>query len=160
MEEASIKRNIMKIGMICSPGGHFHELFLLRQSWESHDTFWVTLKSVDTVASLTSETVYYGFAPTTRNLFNLIRNFIMAVTVIIKEKPDILISTGGPICIPFFYMGRLLGIKSIYVESLTRIKDLSLTGKLVYPAANVFLVQWEELSRKYKKAQFQGQLML
>jgi len=149
----------MKICLVSSPGGHFFELKTLTPTFENLNTFWVTIKSIDTANSLHNNKVYYAHAPTTRNFLNLFKNSYLALKILIKEKPTIIISTGGPICIPFFYIGKLLGIKSIYIESLTRIHSLSLTGKIVYPVANIFLVQWETLLSKYKKAKYKGQII-
>jgi hypothetical protein len=56
-------------------------------------------------------------------------------------------------------MGKILGIKTIYIESLTRVRTLSLSGRLVYPVAQYILVQWPELAYKYKKAIFRGQVI-
>ena len=59
-----------------------------------------------------------------------------------------------PVCI----IGKLMGIQVIYVESYTRLKDLSLTGRILYPFADLFLVQWKQLTRKYPKAVYGGAL--
>jgi UDP-N-acetylglucosamine:LPS N-acetylglucosamine transferase len=77
-----------------------------------------------------------------------------------KEKPDALFSTGSEIAIPAFYIGKFLfGAKLIFLESIARIKDISLTGKVLLPIVNLFLVQWEELLHKYKKAKFWGRVI-
>ncbi|MBN2244301.1 MAG: UDP-N-acetylglucosamine--LPS N-acetylglucosamine transferase [Candidatus Aminicenantes bacterium] len=149
----------MKIGLICSPGGHFYEMARLKSAWQGHDSFWVTIQSIDTDSLLAHERVYYAHAPTTRNLINLIKNLFLAAGIMRKENPDVIISTGGPICIPFFFFSRLFRIKCIYIESLTRCNNLSWTGKLVYPVASIFLVQWAELVERYKKAQYKGRLL-
>ncbi len=150
----------MKVGLICSAGGHFFELKKLEKAWEGNEVFWVTILSIDTEDLQKKIKCYFAFAPTTRNLINLIKNTYLTIKVITKEKPSVIVSTGGPICIPFFYLALLFGIKTIYIESLTRTKSLSLTGKIVYSVATVFLVQWEGLAKKYKKAIYKGQLTL
>ena len=57
------------------------------------------------------------------------------------------------------WMAKPLGIKTIFVESITRINELSLTGRLVYPVVSKFLVQWEELAAKNPKAEFHGRIV-
>ena len=57
------------------------------------------------------------------------------------------------------FFAKLLGKKVIYIESLAKVNTLSTTGKMVYPFANKFYVQWENLSKKYKKAEYIGRLM-
>ena len=76
-----------------------------------------------------------------------------------RERPDVLISTGAGIAVPFIYIGRLLGVKTIYIELETRINELSLTGLLIYPVVHHLLVQWPEMAEKYKKCEFAGQIV-
>ena len=58
----------------------------------------------------------------------------------------------------FLFIGKLMDINVIYVESYTRIKDLSLTGKILYPVADLFIVQWKQLLYNYPKAVYGGAL--
>ena len=57
------------------------------------------------------------------------------------------------------FFAKLFGKKVIYIESLAKVNSLSVTGKMVYPFANKFYVQWEDLAKKYKKAEYLGRLM-
>lgn len=108
---------------------------------------------------LRGEKVYWAYSPTNRNLTNLARNSYLAAKIIPKEKPRVIISTGAGVAIPFLYLGRLMGLQTVYIESLARITDLSLTGRLVYPVAHDFFVQWPELARRYPRARFKGQVV-
>lgn len=146
----------MKICLVCSSGGHFFELYSLATFWERHDHFWVTFPSADTNCLLKNEKRYDAFYPTTRNIINFVKNIFLAAKILSSEKPDMILSTGAGVGVPFIFIGRALNIKIIYIESLTFIDRLSLTGKLVYLFADHFLVQWPELTKKYKKAVFAG----
>ena len=75
-----------------------------------------------------------------------------------RKNPDIFISTGAGIAVPFFYIGKLLGKRLIFIESFTRINMPSLTGRLVYPISDLFFIQWDELKKHYPKAIFVGGL--
>ncbi len=149
----------MKIGLVCSNGGHLFQLSQLRQWWNKYERFWSTFNKLDADFILKGEKVYYGYCPTNRNLKNFIRNIFLAWKILRKEKPDVIISTGAGLAVPFFYIGKVLGIKLIYIESFTRIRELSLTGKIVYPLADSFLVQWEELTRLYPRVTYIGSLL-
>jgi UDP-N-acetylglucosamine:LPS N-acetylglucosamine transferase len=149
----------MRICLVCSAGGHFFELYSLNPLWEKHDCFWVTFKKEDTQFLLRGEKVYWAYSPTNRSLKNLIRNFYLAANIIPREKPRVIISTGAGVGVPFFYLGRILGIRTLYIESMARTKGLSLTGRLVYPFVHDFFVQWPELARKYRRAVFRGQVV-
>lgn len=148
----------MKICLVCSAGGHFLELFSLKPLWEKHDRFWVTFSRPDTRFMLRDEKVYGAYAPTNRNLKNLARNSGLAARLLAREKPDVVISTGAGVAVPFLYLGRLAGAETIYIESLTRINDLSLTGRLVYPVVHRFFVQWPELAGRYPRARYAGRV--
>ncbi len=149
----------MKIGLISSSGGHFSELSCLNSLWSQYNHFWVSFLSCDTETLLKNEIFYHGYHPTNRNLINFFRNLILAFKVILKEKPTVLISTGAGICVPFFLLGKLFFIKTIYIESMARIHGLSLTGKLVYFLSDIFIVQWPQLAAFYKKAVYKGQVI-
>jgi UDP-N-acetylglucosamine:LPS N-acetylglucosamine transferase len=85
-----------------------------------------------------------------------IKLFIDVWKIIKKEKPDVVITTGALIAFPICLIAKLRGAKIIYIESFARVKDRSLTGRLVYPFADLFLVQWETLLECYPKAKYVG----
>ena len=72
--------------------------------------------------------------------------------VLHKEKPDLIISSGAAVAVPFFYLGKLMGAKLIYIEVFDRIDKPTVTGRLVYPIVDKFIVQWEEQKKVYPKA--------
>jgi UDP-N-acetylglucosamine:LPS N-acetylglucosamine transferase len=149
----------MKLCLVCSSGGHFLQLYSLKDVWEGYERFWVTFQGNDTEFFLSREKVYNAYCPTNRHIKNLVRNSFMAMKILLKEKPDVIISTGAGVAVPFLYAGRVLGIKTIYVESMTRVESLSVTGKLVYPVVHHLLVQWPKIADKYDKAIFKGQVI-
>jgi len=149
----------MKIGLISSSGGHFSELMSLNSLWNRYNNFWISFLSCDTKTLLSKEVFYYGYHPTNRNIINFFRNLYLAFKIILKERPTVFISTGAGICVPFFILGKLFFIKTIYIESMARISTLSLSGKLVYFLADVFIVQWPQLAALYKKAVYKGQVL-
>lgn len=149
----------MKLCLVCSAGGHLMELYQLKSVWSSHERFWVTFDYADTKYLLKGERLYKAFYPTNRNIKNFLRNFFLAIRVLSKEKPDVIISTGAGVSVPFFYLAKLMRIKTIYIESLARVNDLSLSGKLVYPVTSEFIVQWNELTTKFSRTKFGGQVL-
>lgn len=148
-----------KLCLVCSSGGHLFQLYSLRPLWLNYARVWVSFSSVDANYLLKNEKVYRAHNPTNRNIKNMIKNSFLALRVLKIENPDVIISTGAGAAVPFLYIGRLLGKKTIYIESLTRVKALSLSGKLIYPIVDHFLVQWRDLEKRYKKVKFVGQLI-
>jgi len=149
----------MKVCLVCSTGGHLLELFRMRSAWEGMERFWVTFEGPDSRCLLKGEQVIIGYHPTNRNVWNLIKNMGVAIRALWREKPNMIVTTGAGIALPFAYVGWLMRIPTVYVESYTRITGFSLTGKLVYPIAKHVLVQWPELAARYRKAEFGGQVI-
>lgn len=139
----------MKVCLVGSSGGHLSHLYLLKSFWEKEERFWVTFDKEDSRSLLEGERVYPCHYPTNRNVRNLIRNTFLAWKVLRKEQPDLILSSGAAVAVPFFYLGKLFGKKLIYIEVFDRIDSLTLTGKLVYPVADKFIVQWKELKERY-----------
>lgn len=149
----------MKICFPTSSGGHLTHLLLLEKWYKKHERVWVTFNKKDAVSSLKNEKTYWCYYPTNRNLFNLVRNTFLAIKVLTKEKPDIIVSTGAGAAIPFFLIGKLMRKKTIYIEVYDRISKPTLTGKIVYFFTDLFIVQWEEQKEFYKKAKLLGEII-
>lgn len=146
----------MKICLVGSSGGHLTQLYMLKNWWERNDRFWVTFDKEDSRSLLENERKYWCHYPTNRNVKNLIKNTFLAIKILLKEKPDIIISTGAAPAIPFFYIGKLLGAKLIYIEVYDRIDLPTITGKIVYHITDEFILQWEEQRKMYPKGKFIG----
>lgn len=142
----------MKVCLVGSSGGHLTHLYLLKPFWENEERFWVTFEKDDAVSVLENEKMYPCYYPTNRNLKNLIKNTFLAVRILKREKPDLIVSSGAAVAVPFFYLGKLFGAKTVYIEVFDRIDKPTLTGKLVYPVTDKFIVQREEMIKVYPKA--------
>ncbi|MBQ2082372.1 MAG: UDP-N-acetylglucosamine--LPS N-acetylglucosamine transferase [Lachnospiraceae bacterium] len=142
----------MKVLLVGSSGGHLTHLYMLKPFWEKTERVWVTFDKEDANSLLTGEKVYHCFFPTNRSLKALLINTKMVYTILKKEKPDVIISAGAAVAVPYFYLGKLMRIKLVYMEVFDRMDKLTMTGKLVYPISDAFIVQWPQLKKKYKKA--------
>lgn len=148
----------MKVCLVGSSGGHLTHLYMLKRFWQNRDRFWVTFPKEDANYLLDGEKVYPCYFPTNRNIKNLIKNTFLALKIIKKERPDLIISSGAAVAVPFFYIGKIFGAKTIYIEVFDRIDKPTLTGKLVYPIADLFIVQWDEMKKVYPKAKNLGSI--
>lgn len=146
------KKEKVKVCLVGSSGGHLTHLYMLKSLWKDWDRFWVTFDKTDANSLLKDEKVYHCFFPTNRNIKNLIKNTFLAIKVLVKEKPDLIISSGAAVAVPFFWIGKLMGAKTIYIEVFDRINKPTLTGRLVYPITDKFIVQWDEMKKVYPKA--------
>jgi beta-1,4-N-acetylglucosaminyltransferase len=147
--------------LVCSAGGHLLQLRLLRGAWEGQGlrVAWVTLGREDAQTLLAGEDVTLAFGPTTRNVVNLFRNFCLAVRVLRRRRPGTIVTTGAGLAVPFAWVGRMLGVPTVYVESLTRIERASLSCRLILPVADRAYAQWPELAARDKRLRYGGQVI-
>nr|WP_200801369.1 PssD/Cps14F family polysaccharide biosynthesis glycosyltransferase [Clostridium sp. Marseille-P2415] len=142
----------MKVCLVGSSGGHLTHLYMLKSFWKDKERFWVTFDKADAKSLLKDERVIACYYPTNRSLKALLINTRLAWKTIRKERPDVIISSGAAVAVPFFYIGKLFGARLIYIEVYDRIDKSTMTGKMVYPITDKFIVQWEEMKKIYKKA--------
>ena len=138
--------------MVGSSGGHLTHLYMLKPFWQNKERFWVTFDKDDAKSLLNGEKMYACYHPTNRSIKALVINTRLAWKILRNEKPDLIISSGAAVAVPFFYLGRLFGVKTVYIEVFDRISKSTMTGKMVYPIADIFIVQWEEMKKVYPKA--------
>jgi beta-1,4-N-acetylglucosaminyltransferase len=119
---------------------------------------WVTFDTPDVEDVLAGERVHYAYHPTNRNLLNLARNAVLALRLIRRERPAVMVTTGAGLAVPFAYAARLVGIPVIWVEGLGRVTDLSLSARLSAPIVSRLFVQWPELAARVEKAEYAGSL--
>jgi beta-1,4-N-acetylglucosaminyltransferase len=142
----------MKVCLVGSSGGHLAHLYMLKPFWKQTHRFWVTFNKEDARSILQGEKQYHCYYPTNRSAKALLINTLLAFKVLLKERPDVIISSGAAVAVPFFYIGKLLGAKLVYIEVFDRIDKPTVTGKLVYGITDKFIVQWDEMKKVYPKA--------
>ena len=154
------------VGTICSPGGHLIQLLWLLEAFEDDQIFLMTY-STPTLTKFTHPKIrkiyfikYFGDTGL-KMFFTLLWNGVTVFRIFLKERPEILFSTGAEIAIPAFLIGKyLFGTKLIFVETLSRVTTPSLTGKVLYHFSDLFLVQWESLLKQYgNRAIYRGGLI-
>lgn len=144
----------MKIALVCSHGGHLTEILQLMEAFEGQDVFFITY-----ISPRTKNIQYrnYLIENIGKNPIRMYKSFFRILSIFINEKPDLVLSTGSEIAIPAFFLARLMGIKTIFIESWCRISTKSFTGRVLYYVSETFLVQWPQLLKIYgNKARFEG----
>ena len=148
-----------KICLISSSGGHFEQLLMLRKLSNQNDIFIVTEK---TKYNKKDKKINYYINQVNRKellfIIKIILIFIKSLYIFIKEKPDVIISTGVLAAIPMLYIGHIFNKKVIYIESFAKISSPTMTGNLVYKhkLADRFYVQWESMLEFYPNAVYKG----
>ena len=150
--------------LVCSTGGHLLQLLALRDAWDGLSSVWVTFDKSDARSLLAGERVVYAHGPTNRNfgllaVRNLLRNLAGAFRLLRVVRPKVVLTTGAGVAVPYAWIGRLLGARVVYVESLTRIERPSLSCRLIAPVASRIYAQWPELSEAVPKARYLGSVV-
>lgn len=158
--------DLLKIGIVCSAGGHLVQSLLCLEAFKDCKTFLVTYDAPNLAGfrdyrlSAIYSVRYLGdsYIRIATSLFLSVFTFFK---ILIKERPDVLFSTGSEIAIPAFFLAKFLfRSKLIYLESLTRVTTVSGTGKIVYPISDLFLVQSEKLLAQLgSRALYKGSLL-
>lgn len=148
----------MKLLLVASTGGHLAQLLELEPWWSQHERHWVTFQKADAVAALAGESTTWAYHPTTRNVGNALRNLALASTTLRTQRPDLVVSTGAGVALPFFVVARAMSIRTAYIEVFDRITLPTLTGALTYPLADCFALQWDAQRAAYPQGQTIGWL--
>jgi UDP-N-acetylglucosamine:LPS N-acetylglucosamine transferase len=142
--------------LVCTSGGHLLQLLSLRAAWEGFECLWVTERTSDAESLLADQPHIFARGFADRSLPALVRNLGLAWRLIGRHRPAAVLSTGAALSVPFAWIGRARGVTVVHVESVTRVDRLSLSGRLIRPAANRFYVQWPELQRSVPGSRFAG----
>jgi len=148
-----------KICLISSSGGHYEELMMLKPLKKKYSVFVVTEKIK---YNNNDPRIDYYLYQTNRKeilwLFKFIINFVKSFFIFLKEKPDVIISTGVLSTIPMFFIGHIFKKKNIYIESIANVYRPTKTGRFIYKMglADRFYVQWESLLKYYPTAIYEG----
>ena len=152
-------QNHVKICAVASAGGHLSQLLKLASSWTRYEAFYIT--TCDAVYDKLSKfgKTYIVAECNREHPVAVLEVFYICARLVFRERPDVLISTGAAAgCIACF-LGKLLGAKVIWIDSITNVQRLSLSGKMVRHIADLFLVQWPELAEQYKNVEYVGALI-
>ena len=153
------KEKKLRICLAASGGGHLIQLLKLADSWKGYDTFFVTTTHVVEDKLRRHGQVFVVGECNRQKPLRVMKIWIRCAGIVFRQRPNVVISTGAAAgCITCF-MAKLLGAKIIWVDSITNVEKLSLSGSLVRCIADLFLVQWKELASLYKKVEFTGAII-
>ena len=169
-----------KIIYISSMGGHLKELLALKKSMKHFKSYIVTektdatsfLKDLQKTKNNKStnncnndndiffEEVYYLPYGTKKNIFKYFIIFLMmifkSIYILLKIRPKAIVTTGTHTAVPICYIGKIFGVKIVYIETFANITTKTLAGRILYPIADKFIVQWDSMKKLYPKAEYYG----
>lgn len=150
------KNRPIKICLISSSGGHFEQLKMLAPLSQNYTVFWVT---EDSDYEVPADYFLRQTRPSRiKNSFIMVINTIRSLRIWMKERPDVVITTGTLVVLPMAFLAKIFRKKLIYIETFARVTDGTRAGKLMYRFADLFIVQWESLKKIYPNAVYGGSI--
>ena len=150
-----------RVLFISSTGGHLNELLQLKSTMKKHDSYLITEKTKSTI-DLKNEfknKIYYmkyGSKSQLSYIYIYPYNCLKTIYYFFKIRPSVIVTTGAHTSVFMCYLAKLFRKKVIYIETFANIHSKSMSGKLVYPIADVFIVQWKSMLDIYPKAVYGG----
>ena len=119
--------------LVCSTGGHLLQLVALRGAWSDAKRAWITFDKSDARSLLADEQVVFRLRADQPEPREPVQEPRLAFRLLRRFRPRVIVTTGAGVAVPFCWIGRLLGARVVYVESLSRITSPSLSYRLIAP---------------------------
>ena len=155
------KKKNKRVLFISSTGGHLSELLQLKPLFSEYNSYLITEKTKSTIGLKNKfNKVNYLIYGTKDHIisyfFKFFFNCIISLILYIKIRPKVIVTTGTHTAVPMCYIGKLFGSKIIFIETFANSETKTLAGRIVYPIANIFIVQWKSMLKLYPKAIYGG----
>ena len=153
-----------KVLFISSTWGHFSELLQLKPLFEKYNSYIITEKDKtnESYKDVYGDKMFFLPYGTRSKIFSYIFKYfylcIKTIYLYFKIRPKYIVTTGTHTAVPMCYLGKLFGSKIIFVETFANSKSKTLSGRMIYPIANLFIVQWREMLKMYPKAVYGGSI--
>ena len=138
---------------IASSGGHWVQLRRLRPAWDGCQVSYVST-SMSRQKEISDETQkqgrvspnFYVVIDATRwEKFKLLKQLLQITRILLKERPHVIVSTGAALGFFALKIGKLMGARTIWVDSIANANELSLSGEKAGKCSDLWLTQWEHL---------------
>ena len=151
-----------KVLFISSTGGHLDELLQLKPLFENYNYYLVTEKTKSNLSlkdKFPGKVSYLIYGTKDKLLiypFKFALNILKSFYLYLKIRPKYIVTTGTHTAVPICYIGKIFGAKIVFIETFANSKTKTMSGKMIYPIANLFIVQWKEMLKLYPKAIYGG----
>ncbi len=149
----------MKICLVASAGGHLSQLLKIVPAAEGYEVFVVTTSEAVRKNLTQFGQVHVVGECNRQHGLQVVRVFLACWRILRRERPDVVLSTGAAAGCLCCFLGKLRGAKIVWVDSITNVDRLSLSGRLVRYIADLFLVQWAALAQKYRGTEYVGTIV-
>ncbi|MBR4618747.1 MAG: polysaccharide biosynthesis protein [Bacilli bacterium] len=151
-----------RVLFVSSTGGHLNELMQLKNMFNDYDFYIVTerMKTNNYLKEKYKSKVSYLLYGTKDHMltypFVLLANCFICLFIYLKFHPDYIVTTGAHVGGVMALIGKIFGSRVVYIETFANITTKTITGKLVYKFADIFIVQWESMLELYPNATYGG----
>jgi len=136
-----------KILAVASGGGHFIQLLRLRNAFTGHRVSFVT--TIDGYQDSVDDADCFVVKNASRwNKVGLIIMCLQIFMLFLRVRPDVVITTGAAPGVFAIYIGKLFRAKTLWLDSIANAEEISMSGELAGPHADLWLTQWPELVRE------------
>ncbi len=144
-----------KVLALSSTGGHWVQLLRLAPAWDGCEVHYATTTAdhraeVERLTQARGQVLggYHIFADANRwQKLRLLRQLFGILRILLKVRPDVIVSTGASAGYFALRAGRWLGARNCWVDSIANAETLSMSGHLAGPYADLWLTQWPDLAR-------------
>jgi hypothetical protein len=135
-----------KVMAIASGGGHWTQMMRLRIAFEGSDSFFVSVKEIYRQQVVPSR--FYCVPDVSRlHKFALFKTVLRLLWIIVRERPDFVVTTGSAPGMIALRIGKWFGARTVWIDSLANIEEMSLSGRKARACADLWLTQWPHLAR-------------
>ena len=137
------KKSVM---VIASGGGHWTQMLRLRSAFEGFDTFYVGVKPM--YRTDVEPHKFYAVQDVSRlHKWTVFATVGKLLWILLRERPAVIVTTGSAPGMLALRLGKLLGIRGAWIDSIANADEISLSGRKAGAVADLWLTQWEHLSR-------------
>jgi UDP-N-acetylglucosamine:LPS N-acetylglucosamine transferase len=148
-----------KICLAASSGGHLSQLLRLADCWQGHEVFFVTTSNVVKNELLKYGSVYVVGECNRQQPLRVFKVLFSCIRIIFREKPRVVISTGAACGCIMSFLAKATGARIVWIDSITNVERISLSGRMVRYIADLFLVQWPDLVRGNGNIEYVGAII-
>jgi UDP-N-acetylglucosamine:LPS N-acetylglucosamine transferase len=135
-----------KVLAISSPGGHWIQLNKICNRLEKNHSVIYATPSSDYKLKQQEQKIYNILDTSATSKHKLIPLAFQLLFLFLKERPQTIISTGAAPGVIAILLAKILGIKSIWIDSIANVQQISRSGRMILSRADLILTQWEPLS--------------
>ena len=132
---------------VSSGGGHWVQLQRVRKAFDGCDVSWATVREEYRIDLEDQSERFFVIPDATRwNKFGLVVLLFRIMVVILRVRPHAIVTTGAAPGLLALMLGRILGCRTCWIDSIANMEEISLSGRKARRWASLWLTQWEHLS--------------